>query len=322
MKSLRWKITFYTLAIVSIFVIGIAFFIFRWNIFNPLKHAKLSIGGVERKFYFHVPRNLKPMPRLIFVLHGSAMTASQMQLVTGHWFDSLADKNSDAIVVYPQGFKKYWNDCRKSFSAETSKRDLDDVEFFERMIEFFSKEYAVNLARLYVAGFSNGGHMTFRLSQERPDLFRGFAVISANLPIDENNDCANAKKPVSILLINGTADPVNPYLGGKVIVHDGIDRGHVISTQHTMRYYRNLTHCRQFTEEDFPDLEPSDHSSAKAFSYQCPGSSHKIKLIEIQNGGHNIPNPTFFLWPRNIVGNVNEDLNVPAIIFKFFEELK
>jgi len=317
----KGRILFYLLAIFIFFLIGISFSIFRWNILNPLKEHKLNINNLDRKFYFHVPKHLIHNSKLIFVLHGSTMTATQMQLVTGHQFDKIADEKEDSIIVYPQGYKKYWNDCRKSALTESKKSNLDEVLFFQEMISFFENNYQIDSSKVFITGFSNGGHMTFKLAMEHPSLFKGYAVISANLPVSINNDCSESKKPVSILVVNGTSDPVNPYSGGKVVVGDGIDRGEVLSTEETMKYWLHLTKCKLDGEDQLPDIEESDHSQAKLIRYNCPSSKVQLKQIKILNGGHNIPNPTFFLWPTKLLGNVNEDLNVPEIIMNFFYEL-
>jgi polyhydroxybutyrate depolymerase len=320
-KSKR-RVIFYSILIFVFLIVGVAFTIFRWNILNPLKSHSIKIDSISRKFYFHVPYSLSSSPRLIFVLHGSTMTAAQMQLITGHQFDKLADNTRDTIIVYPQGYHKYWNDCRRSARSQAKQNSLNEALFFQEMIAFFKQRHNVDSGKIFLTGFSNGGHMGFKLAQENPELFRGYAIISANLPVANNNDCKESKKPVSLLLINGTADPVNPYDGGKVVVNDGLDRGDVVSTNETMNYWRNLTHCKVDGENEMPDTEESDHSKASMITYLCPNSKHHLKLIKILNGGHNVPNPTFFLWPRNVVGNVNEDLNVPEIIFDYFRELQ
>ncbi|GBF51716.1 hypothetical protein LPTSP4_32540 [Leptospira ryugenii] len=321
MQSLpRRKIIWLICSTILFIAIGVAFSIFRWNVFNPLKKEQIEIDGILREFYYHVPNKLKDHPKLIFVLHGSAMTAGQMQLVTGHLFDQNSDLHQDSIIIYPQGYQKYWNDCRASAKTKAKLQNINELEFFQAMISFFKSKYSVSNS--FLVGFSNGGHMVFRFALEAPELFSAFAVIAANLPVPENNECKESKKPVSLLLINGTADPVNPFNGGKVVVHDGIDRGIVHSTWETILYWRNLTDCKQDSEGEYPDIEVSDQSSAKIHSFLCKRSKEKIRLIEVINGGHNIPNPTFFFWPKKQVGNVNEDLNVPEIIYDYFREWK
>jgi polyhydroxybutyrate depolymerase len=54
------------------------------------------------------------------------------------------------------------------------------------------------------------------LALEMPDTFAALAAVAANLPIEANLDCQPSQRPVSIAILNGTNDPINPYNGGLV----------------------------------------------------------------------------------------------------------
>ena len=47
------------------------------------------------------------------------------------------------------------------------------------------------------------------------DTFRS-AAISASVPVKDNLDCGQVDKPIPVMIINGTADPINPFRGGMV----------------------------------------------------------------------------------------------------------
>lgn len=116
------KILYILLVIILISALTVAFYSFQWDIFNPLHSETLKIDNIKRKFYYHIPKNITQNPKLIFVLHGSNISATLMQLVTGHQFNKLADKTKDVIIVYPEGYKKYWNDCKKAGARETKEK--------------------------------------------------------------------------------------------------------------------------------------------------------------------------------------------------------
>lgn len=163
----------------------------------------------------------------------------------------------------------------------------------------------------------------FKLAKENPTLFKGFAVINANLPLESNNDSILENKAVSILIANGTADSINPYNGGKVVWGDGKDRGSVVSTMNWVKYWKNLMICNAIieTKKQIPDIDKSDSSTVTVYDYKCEKLRKKIELIEIKNGGHIIPNPTFNAWPEYL-DNVNKDINLPELILEFFDSLK
>jgi polyhydroxybutyrate depolymerase len=284
------------------------------------QHAdSLRVDALQRTFIFYVPDRLSSHPKLIVVLHGSGMAAKEMPLIMGRQLERFADSARNFIVVYPQGYLKYWNDCRKSATYAAKLDHVDDVLFLVKMIHYFTDNYHVDDKAVFAAGYSNGGEMCFKLAKETPGLFKGFATVSANLPVGTNDDCAGTGQPVSIMLINGTSDPVDPYNGGVINLPDGKNRGAVISADSSVQYWKRLAHCDTTTPNiyHYPDINKDDQSTAVAFDYPCSPTGKKIKFVKIINGGHIIPNPGFDHWPRGL-GTVNRDINAPLIIYDFF----
>lgn len=290
---------------------------------HGLRIDSLNVDQIERGFYYDAPDNISQHPGLLFVIHGSGMNAWLMKTITGNQFGKIADSAKNIIIVYPQGYLKYWNDCRKSATYDTKLQNINDVEFFVKMIDYFSTTYHINRQEVFAAGYSNGGEMCYKLAEEKPELFKGFAAISANLPVETNNDCFQSNQPVSMLVMNGTSDPINPYNGGAIILPDGKNRGTVVSTNNTIDYWTSLDKCdtASKTIHQFPDPDQSDSSVAIEEDYTCRVTNKKITLIKIINGGHIIPNPRFHFWPK-VLGNVNKDINAPQIIFDYFMSLQ
>ena len=70
--------------------------------------------------------------------------------------------------------------------------------------------------------------------------FAGIAAISANLPTDDNSICQKAGRAVPVAIINGTADPINPYGGGRVTLFGFGDRGTVVSSAESAAQFARL----------------------------------------------------------------------------------
>jgi polyhydroxybutyrate depolymerase len=307
-------------AVAILSIIG-GLMVVRVNPFKVLEKSIVRVDSLNREFYYHVPDHVNAHPRLIFVIHGSGATPAIMQISTGHEFDQLADESKDAIIVYPAGFNKYWNDCRKSATYDPKKMNLNDVGFFGEMINYFKEHYNIDTTQVFALGHSLGGHICYKLAKEKPQWFRGVAAISASLPVDANDDCYDMHQPVSVLVMNGTSDPINPYAGGEVIVGDGQKRGAVLSTAETIRYWVNDNGCDTLPKVfSFPDTDTSDHSSAVSYLYQNPSTHRQVELVKIINGGHIVPNPGFQLWPKSL-GTVNKDIDAPKVIWDFFGQL-
>jgi polyhydroxybutyrate depolymerase len=289
---------------------------------GQLHSGRVAVGKFKRAFLFYVPKHVSDAPKLVFVLHGSGMEAKGMQVLTGAQFDKLADLKKDMIVVYPQAYGRYWNDCRKSATFDSRKLNVDDIAFFENMVKYFKTNYSIDEKEIFATGYSNGAQMCFKLAKERPDVFKGFAAVAANLPAATNDDCIQTNQPVSMLLLDGTSDPINPFNGGVVKAGDGKERGEVMSTVQTLQYWLGVDKGDSVSakEYDFPDITKNDKSTAVEYTYDCVQSGKKVVFIKVINGGHIFMNAGFHLWPR-VFGNVNKDISAPQIIMEFFRSL-
>jgi polyhydroxybutyrate depolymerase len=283
-----------------------------------LQNGEVTVDSLQRSFVFHLPNDVTAHPGLLFVIHGSQMSAREMRYVTGRQFE----RGHGLIVVYPQGYHGYWNDCRKSATYEAKTRKIDDIAFFKKMIAWFAEKYAIDSTHVFATGLSNGGHMVYKLGLEMPESFRGLAAISASMPVETNDDCTDSHMPVSMLVMNGTADPLSPYNGGAFIALDTMRRGTVVSTDSTIAHWLEVDRCDTVSrvEYHYPDLDPSDSSTAVSYTYSNSTTGRKVELLKIVNGGHLVPNSGFDRWP-NAVGNVNRDINSPVLILDFFAGL-
>lgn len=277
----------------------------------------IVIGDYTRSFSYHISKDLSENPKLIFVLHGSNGTGTDIMRYTENWFNKLADERGNAIIVYPNGYNKHWNECRKEANFEANLLNIDEISFFEKMIGYFSEKYAVAQGEVFVTGHSNGGHMVYKLAKEKPEWFRKYAAVSASLPVAANDDCMASNTPVSIMVLNGTGDNINPYKGGEVNVGEGNKRGKVLSTKQTMHYWASLAGVEFPTTAsyDYPDIDKEDGATAKLYKVTSP--KFDIELIEVENGGHLLSVPTNVELPAFLGKNI-QDINMAEIIYDYF----
>jgi polyhydroxybutyrate depolymerase len=186
-------------------------------------------GDKERTYLVYVPANLPPQAALVIVLHGSGMDGARMRRCTGYEFDCLADQHG-FIVLYPDGYRRNWNDCRKHATFPAKRENVDDISFVRALIGRVEEEQHVDEKRVYVFGYSNGGHMAFRLAMEAPDEVAAVAAVAANLPVPDASSCPQQGRTSRVMLINGTSDPINPYQGGIVTLFGFASRGSVMSS--------------------------------------------------------------------------------------------
>jgi polyhydroxybutyrate depolymerase len=87
-----------------------------------------------------------------------------------------------------------------------------------------------------------GGHMAFRLALEAPTRFRAVAAVPASVPTPENFKCKPAGQGTSsVMIMNGTRDPINPFEGGEVKFLGLLKRGKVRSSLESGQYLADLT---------------------------------------------------------------------------------
>ncbi|MBK5280343.1 MAG: poly(3-hydroxybutyrate) depolymerase, partial [Bacteroidia bacterium] len=196
---------FYTLLLLTLVC-------FSDKLFAQITSDSLLVDGNYRSFHFSKPSNIKANGSLVFILHGSGGSGMNMQSRTTKLTELVATEN--VWLVYPDGYKKYWNECRKSANSQANLEDVDEAAFFNAMIQYFKSKYNINDQKVFAVGTSGGGHMCYKLAMTMPGKFRAVTALIANLPDTDNFDCIEAKVAIPIMIVNGTADPLNPYNGG------------------------------------------------------------------------------------------------------------
>ena len=289
------------------------------------KDQKIKIDGIERSYDLYVPDTTSAKRPLVVLLHGHVGSARLMEGRFGvpapykRWLD-LARQN-DLLVAIPNGEKgsdrnRGWNDCRAD--AKTNPV-TDDVKFLLAMIDAIDREHPVDRSRVYANGTSNGGNMVIRLAMEAPEHFAAVAAVVANNP--DNSECRAKQVPISVLFMNGTADPLMPYKGGRV-ANDKHDRGTVLSTAASMDYWIKLdgTNTKPLVHR-FADVDPKEKSTVVRYSYTDGKDGTEVVLYEVRNGGHSEPSKQEkYRWLyKHIAGNQNHDIEMADEVWRFFK---
>ncbi len=239
-----------------------------------------------RTFHFIKPNHATKNFNLIFVLHGSGGNGKGM-LKPAEALQKEAGKEP-VFLVYPDGYKRYWNECRKSATSAANQENINEQAFFNGMLQYFAKNYEVNGNRFYAVGLSGGGHMAYKLALTMPATCKGITAIVANLPDQTNMDCAAANKPVPVMIINGTNDAVNPYAGGEMMVN-GSSFGQVLSTENTLQYWASLAKYKGVPkEEKMADPNPANKQTITKYTYK-KRRKPEVVLLKITGGEHAFP---------------------------------
>jgi polyhydroxybutyrate depolymerase len=138
---------------------------------------------------------------LVVALHGAGRSGQFMKRYSG--LARIGDR-AGFTAVFPDamGPRRYWNlDARSA---------PDDVGFVEELIERVATVACVDPSRVFAVGVSNGGGLAARVGCELSGRVTGIVVVAGgfgSLP-----EC-RPDRPVSVLEIHGSNDPVVPYRG-------------------------------------------------------------------------------------------------------------
>jgi polyhydroxybutyrate depolymerase len=264
----------------------------------------IRVGDVERTYRVHVPGTYKkgtPVP-LVFDLHGGGSNGKQQHRFSG--MVKIADREG-FIVVHPDGIDRRWNDGRIA-------KEADDVGFLKALLDALSKEFSIDPRRIYATGISNGGFMSQRLAIELSDRFAAIAPVTAGI-----GDQVEFKPehPVSVLLMNGTEDPLVPYNGG-FVARSGTK---TLSTDDAVKKWVAHNGCSERpTTEELPDKDPNDGTRVTRSVWSGGKNNTEVVLYRIDGGGHTWPGGNQYL-PERIIGKVCRDMEGSEIIWEFFK---
>lgn len=278
-------------------------------------NGKMTVDGIQREYILHLPRNYgSELLPLVMVFHGGGGTAEQIKDHVK--FNKLADKEN-FIVVYPNAVDKNWNDGR---IGDKLPMDRDDVKFISMLLDTLTANYKINSKRIFSTGISNGGFFSFYLALKLSSRLLAIAPVTANLP-ENLKDSWKTDKPVSVLLINGTKDPLVKFDGGPVgFKDDETGRGVSLSTSWTIKILTENNSCMPGVKvEEIDDKEDDDCKAEKETYYKCADGT-KVILVTIKGGGHTWPGASQYL-PKIIVGKVCKDFSATEMIWEFFKSL-
>ncbi len=198
----------------------------------------MVVAGVTRTYLLHIPAHYDTIHRapLVIVLHGHGESAENFEKYTG-----MSDKADQEgfIAVYPQAL----GDPSDWHTAIDGPSKRDDIAFVRNIINLLERNYRIDPHRIYAAGHSNGGIMTYRLASALSNRIAAIGVTAGSIGmIDERGDTvrfAPPAHPVSVIHFHGLADADVPYHGGAE--SDGPDN--IVSVRNTIAFWLTSDNC-------------------------------------------------------------------------------
>ena len=246
----------------------------------------VDVDGVARSYILRVPEDAtsrEPMP-LVLMIHGAGGNGERAEVATG--LTPIAETNG-FIAAYPYGTQAANIEGEFSWNAGVccgvpSRSGVDDVAVIAAMIDDIAAQSPVDPERVYLAGFSNGGMLSYRVACELGDRVAGIAVVSGALNVAE----CPAPDPMDVLVIHGTADLVVPYAGGVTAERTAARFGEWTnaSVADSVGFWRQRDQC-----ERRPATVTEETLTVETYADCIDG--HRLEVVTITDGGHQWPRP-------------------------------
>jgi polyhydroxybutyrate depolymerase len=263
--------------------------------------VRQPVGELRRQYTVHVPAKYfeteAPAP-LVMILHGAGGTGRGIESYTG--FDTLSDKEG-FIVAYPDAISGAWNDNRGD-----EVQTVDDLGYLAHLIDSVADKANIDRTRVYAAGYSRGGMMSYRLGCVLPTQFAAVASVASTFPRYLLAECQNAP-PKAVMVIQGTDDPIIPWMD--------IQRVY-LSAADTLRFWGQHNRCKNLGPiREAVDLSPLD--GTRLLTQDALQCKQPILLYSVFHGGHT--------WPGHPIdvafdlGLTSMDFDASAAIWEFFK---
>ncbi|MHB8377177.1 MAG: CE1 family esterase [Dehalococcoidia bacterium] len=254
----------------------------------------IQSGGLTRTYIVHIPPSYagaRPMP-LVLVFHGSGLDGAYMVRYSN--FDPLADA-AGVIMVYPDAVApaREWNTWK-------SPEDPDDERFVGDLLTTLDRQLCVDPARVYAAGYSNGGGMAQRLACDMSGRIAAVGLVGAAY--------FTCPERTPVIAFNGTADTFVPF-GGSPEADPG--HGPAPPVNDVLAGWARNIGC-----SPVPKVSRLTSDVELSVFQGCPRGDGEVQLYTIVGGGHTWPGGAF---ADARLGKTTADLSASLAMLGFFD---
>ncbi|MCC7370251.1 MAG: hypothetical protein IT306_17640 [Chloroflexi bacterium] len=245
----------------------------------------LRVGEVERRYIRYEPGGLDPSAPapLLVALHGRGGNGRVSELMFR--FNELADQHR-FVVAYPDalGNPPTWNEGFVGLPGGPYRPD--DIGFIRALVDREGRARFLDARRLFVCGHSSGALMTYRLAAEAADLFAAAGAVAGSAgytrPSGQTQTVQQPSRPISIVHVHGTADPLVPYNGGD---GNANRNGDFISVADTISFWVKANRCT-------PTPTTETTGPVRRDTYGGGADGAEVTLWTLDGGGHEWPRTT------------------------------
>ncbi len=190
----------------------------------------------------------------------------------------------------------------------------DDVAFFNQMLDQLGTKFSVDSSRIYAAGLSEGGFMSLRLGCALGDRIAAIAAVGAAMP--KTMICL-PQRPVPLVMINGTSDPVVPYGGG---TEHNLSLP-IVSVEDSAKAWAKIDRCEEKPEKSKLPAHEKGGMETKVDTYSGCQQNAQVVLYSLKGAGNTWPGGEQYEVEKTI-GKTSQDLNANEVMWSFLATKK
>ena len=285
----------------------------------------MMYGGYNRTYGYYVPTGYNssggPVP-LLFSFHGLGSNGQAQEYLTS--FAELAEQEG-FIAVFPYatnipGYHPILPTWLPNYGIQWNLDgpgsmqyyyDVDDLGFVSALVDKFTADYNITRGRIYATGMSNGAMFSYFLAMKLPGVFAGIAAVTSPMTLNmwEYDFDTDVGCPVTVILIQGTHDPIVPY-DGLPNVTGSVDQ--------TIDYWKDANNITTEPVETTFDGYPNDPTKVYRYVYGGGADNTEVILYKVDLGGHTWPG-SYQYAPEAVIGKTSYEINATEKIWEHFE---
>jgi polyhydroxybutyrate depolymerase len=280
----------------------------------------IDVGELHRHYAVYVPRGYtgKTSVPVVIVLHGGGGTGRATNYETG--WGAKADE-AGFLAVFPDAMPpdptrashfrrnpQLWNDGSDRFYPGLEV--VDDVGFINAMLDDLLAKFTVDERRIFVTGFSNGASMTFRVGADLSKRIAAIAPVAGAFWLES----PVLERPVPMLYITGTADPLNPLEGGV----PRLATGGKVSTKAKPPVRDSILKWSKAVGCPAMPRDRSEENGIRTEVYGPCRDGAEVVYLTVEGMGHTWAGGKSLL-PEFMVGKRSDKINATDVIWRFFQ---
>ncbi len=293
--------------------------------------SRNALGLPQPRRYLRITRDPAPangtVQPLLVLLHARETNIEPMANLTRV---GRLVRDHGITVILPEAIDGRFNDDPLTPPSPPGQRPLmDDVAFIGALVDDAIANHGADPAKVFIAGYSNGGFMSQRMICEQPERFAGLGSVASSLRFGLENNCPAAPNAMTKVFIHGTDDEVVLYQGLPYrddIIVDGETTNNALiayrSAPATAQFWASRNGCSgPLRETPIPNRLPTDGDGTTVdyLRFNCASGIPPVITYRVNGGGHTWPGSRGFAGGTSaVLGPITTQLDATTALWAHF----